>query len=165
MRREQAGRFVPITEETLKLKKHFYDDIHSVLRRLNKDIKDIFALENLREMSPGQLHKLFTNMQLEMTCQQAEQIFSSIDFDRSGFISLPEFQADFQRVVRTSIGDLLLEQRNLQKLRALEDKRDNDYNIAIDQFVNGGSKEVQLRTKVEIINAKNSSLQKKLDHQ
>lgn len=115
-------------------------------------------------MQRDELFAMFKNMRLQMTKEQSDQIFSSIDFDNSGRISMPEIQADFQKVVSKEIADLIYEQKSIQRLAEAERKDTQAMDYGIDQILKGEHKTSQLMTRIEILTAKNTSLQKRLEH-
>lgn len=108
---------------------------------------------------------MFQGMRLEMTRAQSDQIFSSMDFDRSGTLSLPEIQADVQKVCGKNIEDLIYEQKTVQRMQAAEQKDKMSLDYGIDHILKGEHKTSQLMTRIEILTAKNTSMQKRLETQ
>ena len=87
------GKYVPITEETLKLKKQYFDLINQGLRVSKKSLRDMFRRvdeDGSREINAEELFTMFKLMKLDITRHQSDQIFSTMDFDNSGSISEPE---------------------------------------------------------------------------
>ena len=41
-RRKNVGKFTPITEQTLKLKKHYFDEINKALKATRTTFRDLF---------------------------------------------------------------------------------------------------------------------------
>lgn len=69
------GKFVPINEETLRLKKHYFDEINQVLKQKNLGIKDLFRKadsDGSHEMQRDELFAMFKNMRLQMTKEQSD---------------------------------------------------------------------------------------------
>jgi len=86
-----------------------------------------------------------------------------MDFDNSGTISEPELIADFNKVVSKTLDDLIFEQKQLKKIQTF-DKHEADIQYNIDGLLQGEHKIDNLKTRIEILTAKNNSLQKKFDH-
>ena len=92
-RQKNMGKYVPITEDTLKLKKQYFDLINQGLRASKKSLRDMFRRvdeDGGREITTDELFTMFKNMKLDITRHQSDQIFSTMDFDNSGTISEPE---------------------------------------------------------------------------
>ena len=65
---------------------------------------------NSRNITAAELFDMFQGMGIkDLTEQQANAIHASMDFDGNGDGSLPEFQANFHKVVNSRIEDLLFE--------------------------------------------------------
>jgi hypothetical protein len=65
-----VGKYVPINEETLRIKKHYFDEINQVLREKNLSIKDLFRKadsDGSNEIQRVELFTMFKNMRLQMT--------------------------------------------------------------------------------------------------
>jgi hypothetical protein len=65
-----VGKYVPINEETLRIKKHYFDEINQVLREKNLSIKDLFRKadsDGSHEIQRDELFTMFKNMRLQMT--------------------------------------------------------------------------------------------------
>lgn len=137
------GKFKPITEETLRLKKHYFDEIGVALRKAKKTFRDLFRHadeDGCRDLNREELYTMFKKMSLDLTKEQSDQIFSTMDFDGNGTISEPELQADFQKVVSKSIEDLIYEQKSLRKLQEAEARREFDFNQGVEGFMQGEHK-------------------------
>jgi Ca2+-binding EF-hand superfamily protein len=137
------GKFVPITEETLRLKKHYFDEINIALRKAKKSFRDLYRHadeDGCRDLNREELFTMFKKMSLSLTRDQSDQIFSTMDFDNNGTISEPELQADFQKVVSKSIEDLIYEQKSLRKLQEAEARREIDFNAGVEGFMQGEHK-------------------------
>ena len=100
----------PILDDTVRLKKEIFDALKAAFVQRGTSYKDFFNLvdeDGNYELSEDELASAFAAMKLGLTSQQAHQIFTSIDFDGSGDVSLPEFIADFNHVVSTPIEELV----------------------------------------------------------
>ena len=75
---------------------------------------------------------MFKGMNIKnITEDQSNAIHASMDFDGSGSISLPEFQADFNKTVHKDFATLLFELKQHVKInKAEEDERDIDFSLA-----------------------------------
>lgn len=69
-RKSKAGRYVPVTEAALRLKKHYFDEIKVVLLRERKSVADWFRRINEdrnNSTTSEELFKMFRDMKLSIT--------------------------------------------------------------------------------------------------
>lgn len=163
-RKKKAGKYVPVTETILKKKKDIFDEINSVLKQERKDVRFLFnKIDNdgCKNLTQDEFFSMFKGMGIKhISREESNAIFSSMDFDSCGEISLPEFQADFNRVVHSSLDKLMFEARQFAKIaKADEDDREIDFNVAFKDSDKEKIKVDRLRTKVEILNAKIQQMQ------
>jgi Ca2+-binding EF-hand superfamily protein len=59
------------------------------------------------KVSRDELRRLMSNMKVKMTTHEIDTIFSAIDLDGSGEISLPEFRMEFKRISDNDINNLV----------------------------------------------------------
>ena len=79
---------------------------------MNKNIKDIFRKidnDGSKTINKNEFFAMFKTMGIELTKDQSDQIFGTIDFDNTGTLSEPELQADFEKVIRNDINQLIYE--------------------------------------------------------
>ena len=77
-------------------------------------MRDLFRKideDHCGHLDTNELFEAFKKMNLSITKEQCDQIFSSMDFDNSGSISEPELIADFNKVVSKTLDDLIYEQK------------------------------------------------------
>ena len=74
-------------------------------------------------------------------------------------------QADFEKVVRKDIEDLIYEQKTLKRIQLAEDQRAVSQDVEIDEFMKADHKKSQLITQNEKLNAKLEQMQKRFEHQ
>lgn len=118
-KRQNIGKYVPITEKTLQLKKHYFDEIHRACISSRTTLRELFRKideDRCGDLDAKELYTMFKKMNLEITKEQSDQILSSMDFDNSGSISEPELIADFNKVVSKTLDDLIYEQKQLKKI-------------------------------------------------
>lgn len=77
--------------------------IQSLFAKVDVDKSDRIELDEFISM--------FEQMKLTVNRQYISDIFESIDFDGSGYISFSEFKYDFDRYVNTPLKELLREER------------------------------------------------------
>lgn len=110
----RKGEMTRIDDDVIRLKKRVFNEIHSALIESGKSVRGIFELADVdrsNEIDHIEMGTLFDKMGVKLVGTELKQIFDSIDFDRSGKVSLPEFMADFQRTVQKDIVSLLQEER------------------------------------------------------
>ena len=132
---------------------------------MNKNIKDIFRKidnDSSKTINKNEFFAMFKTMGIDLTKDQSDQIFGTIDFDNTGTLSEPELQADFEKVIRNDINQLIYEQKSVKRL---QEASDINMDFGIDHLMSGEHKTSQLITRIEILNAKNTQLQKRIEHQ
>ena len=99
-----------VKDDTVRVKKEIFDQIKQAMDQTGNQIRDLFKLvdnDGNCELDVDELFSMMTQMRLNVSRAQTQQIFDSIDFDGGGTISLPEFQADFNDVIRNDLEDLI----------------------------------------------------------
>ena len=99
-------------------------------------------------------------MQLDISSQQSVAVFDSIDFDGNGEISLPEFVSDFKMVCASSLEELIREEHQ----KAQNNQKASMAGVA-SVVPKGVMNEIQMQTKVDIMQARERQLQRKIDTQ
>lgn len=148
-----------IDDDVIRLKKRVFNEIHSALIESGKSVRGIFELADVdrsNEIDHIEMGTLFDKMGVKLVGTELKQIFDSIDFDRSGKVSLPEFMADFQRTVQKDIVSLLQEERERFDLaqtlgdpQAAQSKNEDYQSLAAGSGKQ--SAEVRLQTRIAIL--------------
>ena len=106
---------VMVKDDTVRVKKDIFDQIQQALQQTGNEIRSLFKIVDVDgscELDVDELFSMMTSMRLKVSRAQTQQIFDSIDFDGGGTISLPEFQADFNDIIRNDLDTLV--RRNQQ---------------------------------------------------
>ena len=99
-----------VKDDTVRVKKDIFDQIQQALQQTGNEIRSLFKIVDVDgscELDVDELFSMMTSMRLKVSRAQTQQIFDSIDFDGGGTISLPEFQADFNDIIRNDLDTLV----------------------------------------------------------
>ena len=103
-----------ISEETLKLKKKFFDQLHEAIRELEgSSIRILFNkidTDNSGDIDADEFKMMFRKMNIRFNEHDIYEIFQSMDADDSNRIEFAEFQADFNNVISKPFYELWREE-------------------------------------------------------
>lgn len=103
----------------------------------------------------------------EVSKTECNQIFRSIDFDESGTVSLPEMISDFKTVVASDVEDLVREEKQRAQLAAQvgvgNEMAHGAYGAGAASMTGAQHQEIQLQTRIDILQAREKQLTKKLE--
>lgn len=147
----------------MRFKKRLYMEVNKGFKATGKSLKSLFStvdVDQSDEIDLVEFTAMFVKMGVkDLTPQEAEHLFLSIDFDLSGKVTYPEFVADFDHFVSNDIDTLIREERekgNSDKVPEREGAPTMDFAKGLSYGVGGGrlSKEAEMNTKIEILKAK-----------
>ena len=154
-----------VKDTTVRLKKEIFDQIQSALSETGQQVRSLFKIVDVdgsAELDVDEVFSMFTSMRLNVNRTQCQQIFDSLDFDGSNSVSLPEFQADFNDVIRNDLETLL--RANQQENSAQMNEGGFDAFSLVDtmNLPTSEAKEIAMQNKIDRLSAKEKRLQKRL---
>lgn len=159
--------------------------MNNAFQKTGKSLKNLFDkvdIDNSNQIDFDEFRSMFQKMNLKLTDKEVKDIFNSIDFDWSGKITYPEFIADFKKTVETDITTLINQEKerveaerngNNMSQTAYQTGRSNvtgvgsdgrsQYNTTIVGGMGRQTQEMQMQTRIAILEAREKQLGRKLE--
>ena len=154
---------IEVTDEMIERMKWIFDKLENIFKKNDITLREAFnRIDNTsdKKITRIELKRMFDSMGVTVRDNELEMIFRRLDFDDSGAVTYPEFEAEFYKIVETPLENLKALNTDAKSKTSTKFSSGNYKQISEDYLL---SDEITNARKINILESKVKQYENKFD--